>query len=127
MGHPPGNSSQVSDGAAAVLIGRRSAVEARGLPVMGVLRAGAVVGVPPDVMGIGPAVAIPAALQKAGEPFLPFLPHCCWLPKCLRPLWNKTPSFIQHLLNYHRIVQRMKIIEDKNKLIIMNSYLHTDI
>lgn len=61
-----GNSSQVSDGAAAVLIGRRSAVEARGLPVMGVLRAGAVVGVPPDVMGIGPAVAIPAALQKAG-------------------------------------------------------------
>lgn len=63
----------MSDGAAAVLIGRRSAVEARGLPVMGVLRAGAVVGVPPDVMGIGPAVAIPAALQKAGE-FLLFLP-----------------------------------------------------
>lgn len=65
----PGNSSQVSDGAAAVLIGRRSVVEARGLPVMGVLRASAVVGVPPDVMGIGPAVAIPAALQKAGEGF----------------------------------------------------------
>lgn len=63
----------MSDGAAAVLIGRRSAVEARGLPVMGVLRAGAVVGVPPDVMGIGPAVVIPAALQKAGEGFLPFL------------------------------------------------------
>ncbi|XP_041839265.1 3-ketoacyl-CoA thiolase, peroxisomal [Melanotaenia boesemani] len=61
-----GNSSQVSDGAAAVLIGRRSAVEALGLPVLGVLRASAVVGVPPDVMGIGPAVAIPAALQQAG-------------------------------------------------------------
>ncbi|XP_058496787.1 3-ketoacyl-CoA thiolase, peroxisomal [Solea solea] len=61
-----GNSSQVSDGAAAVLIGRRSAVEALGLPVLGVLRGGAVVGVPPDVMGIGPAFAIPAALEQAG-------------------------------------------------------------
>ncbi|XP_037621739.1 3-ketoacyl-CoA thiolase, peroxisomal [Sebastes umbrosus] len=61
-----GNASQVSDGAAAVLIGRRSAVEALGLPVMGVLRASAVVGVPPDVMGIGPAFAIPAALEQAG-------------------------------------------------------------
>uniref|UniRef100_A0A3Q3MY91 Acetyl-CoA acyltransferase 1 n=1 Tax=Mastacembelus armatus TaxID=205130 RepID=A0A3Q3MY91_9TELE len=61
-----GNSSQVSDGAAAVLIGRRSAVEALGLPVLGVLRASAVVGVPPDIMGIGPAVAIPAALEQAG-------------------------------------------------------------
>uniref|UniRef100_A0A672Y9I5 acetyl-CoA C-acetyltransferase n=1 Tax=Sphaeramia orbicularis TaxID=375764 RepID=A0A672Y9I5_9TELE len=60
-----GNSSQVSDGAAAVLIGRRSAVDALGLPVLGVLRASAVVGVPPDVMGIGPAVAIPAALDQA--------------------------------------------------------------
>lgn len=62
-----GNSSQVSDGAAAVLIGRRSAVEALGLPVLGVLRASAVVGVPPDIMGIGPAFAIPAALEQAGE------------------------------------------------------------
>ncbi|KAM8842349.1 3-ketoacyl-CoA thiolase, peroxisomal isoform 1-T1 [Synchiropus picturatus] len=62
-----GNSSQVSDGAAAVLVGRRSAVEALGLPVLGVLRAGAVVGVPPDVMGIGPAYAIPAALELAGQ------------------------------------------------------------
>lgn len=62
-----GNASQVSDGAAAVLVGRRSAVEALGLPVLGILRASAVVGVPPDVMGIGPAYAIPAALEQAGE------------------------------------------------------------
>ncbi|RVE76787.1 hypothetical protein OJAV_G00012100 [Oryzias javanicus] len=61
-----GNSSQVSDGAAAVLVGRRSAVEALGLPVLGVLRGSVVVGVPPDVMGIGPAFAIPAALKQAG-------------------------------------------------------------
>lgn len=56
----------MSDGAAAVLLGRRSAVEALGLPVLGVLRASAVVGVPPDVMGVGPAFAIPAALERAG-------------------------------------------------------------
>ncbi|TSK98409.1 3-ketoacyl-CoA thiolase A, peroxisomal [Bagarius yarrelli] len=61
-----GNASQVSDGAAAVLMGRRYAVEALGLPVIGILRGGAVVGVPPDVMGIGPAYAIPAALERAG-------------------------------------------------------------
>lgn len=62
-----GNASQVSDGAAAVLMGRRCTVETLGLPVLGILRAGAVVGVPPDVMGIGPAYAIPAALEKAGR------------------------------------------------------------
>ncbi|CAH6777540.1 3-ketoacyl-CoA thiolase B, peroxisomal [Phodopus roborovskii] len=61
-----GNSSQVSDGAAAVLLARRSKAEELGLPVLGVLRSYAVVGVPPDIMGIGPAYAIPAALQKAG-------------------------------------------------------------
>ncbi|KAM8967889.1 3-ketoacyl-CoA thiolase, peroxisomal [Pelodytes ibericus] len=61
-----GNSSQVSDGAAAVLLARRSAAVQLGLPIMGVLRSYAVVGVPPDIMGIGPAYAIPAALEKAG-------------------------------------------------------------
>uniref|UniRef100_A0A8C2N1Y4 acetyl-CoA C-acetyltransferase n=1 Tax=Cricetulus griseus TaxID=10029 RepID=A0A8C2N1Y4_CRIGR len=62
-----GNSSQVSDGAAAVLLARRSKAEELGLPILGVLRSYAVVGVPPDIMGIGPAYAIPAALQKAGR------------------------------------------------------------
>uniref|UniRef100_A0A8B9LVX6 acetyl-CoA C-acetyltransferase n=1 Tax=Astyanax mexicanus TaxID=7994 RepID=A0A8B9LVX6_ASTMX len=62
-----GNASQVSDGAAAVLVGRRSTVEALGLPVLGILRGSAVVGVPPDVMGIGPAYAIPEALKQAGS------------------------------------------------------------
>lgn len=69
-----GNASQVSDGAAAVLVGRRSTVEALGLPVLGVLRGSAVVGVPPDVMGIGPAYAIPAALEQAGR-----AANCCLL------------------------------------------------
>ncbi|CAH2281944.1 3-ketoacyl- thiolase, peroxisomal [Pelobates cultripes] len=61
-----GNSSQVSDGAAAVLLAKRSTAVQLGLPIMGVLRSYAVVGVPPDVMGIGPAYAIPVALEKAG-------------------------------------------------------------
>ncbi|XP_064906428.1 3-ketoacyl-CoA thiolase, peroxisomal isoform X2 [Columba livia] len=61
-----GNASQVSDGAAAVLLAKRSKAAQLGLPVLGVLRSFAVVGVPPDVMGIGPAYAIPAALEKAG-------------------------------------------------------------
>lgn len=64
---PLGNSSQVSDGAAAILLARRSKAEELGLPILGVLRSYAVVGVPPDVMGIGPAYAIPVALQKAGK------------------------------------------------------------
>ncbi|XP_032641625.1 3-ketoacyl-CoA thiolase, peroxisomal isoform X2 [Chelonoidis abingdonii] len=61
-----GNSSQVSDGAAAVLLAKRSKAAQLGLPVLGVLKSYAVVGVPPDIMGIGPAYAIPVALEKAG-------------------------------------------------------------
>ncbi|XP_046767715.1 3-ketoacyl-CoA thiolase, peroxisomal isoform X1 [Gallus gallus] len=61
-----GNASQVSDGAAAVLLAKRSKAMQLGLPILGVLRSFAVVGVPPDVMGIGPAYAIPVAVQKAG-------------------------------------------------------------
>jgi acetyl-CoA acetyltransferase family protein len=60
-----GNASQVSDGAAAVLVARRSTAAARGLPVLGVWRAFAVVGCDPELMGIGPAIAIPAALRSA--------------------------------------------------------------
>ncbi len=61
-----GNSSQVSDGAAAVLIARRSYAVAHGLPIYARLVSSAVEGVPPHIMGIGPAVAIPSALKKAG-------------------------------------------------------------
>lgn len=57
----------MSDGAAAILLARRSKAEELGLPIIGVLRSYAVVGVPPDIMGIGPAYAIPLALEKAGK------------------------------------------------------------
>ncbi|ETI53494.1 hypothetical protein L914_03467 [Phytophthora nicotianae] len=61
-----GNSSQVSDGAAAVLLMRRSVAKQMGLPILGRFVSYAVAGVPPALMGIGPAYAIPEALQKAG-------------------------------------------------------------
>jgi len=61
-----GNASQVSDGAALVLLSRRSEAKKLGLPIVGRFRSYAVVGVDPLVMGIGPAYAIPAALDKAG-------------------------------------------------------------
>lgn len=61
-----GSSSQVSDGAAAVLMMRRSKAKELGIPVLASMRASALVGVPPDVMGIGPAFSIPEVLKKAG-------------------------------------------------------------
>jgi len=65
-GSTAGNSSQMSDGAAAVVLARRSVAKKLGLPVLGKFVSFAVVGVPPNVMGIGPAFAIPEALKKAG-------------------------------------------------------------
>jgi len=61
-----GNSSQVSDGAAAVLLARRDFAEKAGLPIVAIFRSFQVAGVPPEVMGIGPAYAIPMALKAAG-------------------------------------------------------------
>ncbi|XP_033762268.1 3-ketoacyl-CoA thiolase B, peroxisomal-like [Pecten maximus] len=61
-----GNSSQVSDGAAAVLLARRSEAVRLNLPILGVLRGYAVGGCPPEIMGIGPAIAIPMLLTKTG-------------------------------------------------------------
>merc|ERR1712146_364730 len=63
-----GNSSQTSDGAAMVLLARRSEAKKLGLPIAARVRSYAVVGVDPLVMGIGPAYAIPAALEKANMP-----------------------------------------------------------
>lgn len=62
----PGNASQLSDGCAGVVVMKRSEAARRHLDVLGALKAYAVVGVDPSVMGIGPAVAIPAVLRKAG-------------------------------------------------------------
>ncbi|KAI8137370.1 Thiolase, N-terminal domain-containing protein [Fennellomyces sp. T-0311] len=61
-----GNASQVSDGAAAVLLMKRKTAQKLGLPIVGKYITSAVVGVPPRVMGIGPAFAIPVAVERAG-------------------------------------------------------------
>ena len=61
-----GNASQVSDGAAAVILARRSVAKKLGLPILGKFVGANVVGVPPRVMGIGPAFAIPKLLQRLG-------------------------------------------------------------
>ena len=61
-----GNSSQVSDGAAAVALALESTALAHGLEILGFWRSYVVVGVEPSVMGIGPVAAIPRALRLAG-------------------------------------------------------------
>lgn len=61
-----GNSSQMTDGAAAILLTRRDVAEKLGCKIYGRILSYAVAGVPPKIMGIGPAFAIPAALKKAG-------------------------------------------------------------
>ena len=61
-----GNASQVTDGAAAVLLMKRSTATRLGQPILGKFVSSSVVGVPPLLMGIGPWKAIPVALDKAG-------------------------------------------------------------
>lgn len=61
-----GNASQISDGAAAVMVMDREKAGALGLKPLAKFRSFAVGGVPPEIMGIGPVAAIPKALKLAG-------------------------------------------------------------
>jgi acetyl-CoA C-acetyltransferase len=61
-----GNASQLSDGAAAVLMMEAKEAERRGLEPMGRFVSWAVAGCEPDEMGIGPVFAIPKLLQRNG-------------------------------------------------------------
>jgi acetyl-CoA acyltransferase len=61
-----GNSSQMSDGAAGVIVMSRTKAESLGLQPLVRFVAYAVGGVPPEIMGIGPIVAIPKALKLSG-------------------------------------------------------------
>src|SRR6185369_1544979 len=61
-----GNSSQTSDGAAAVLVMSRKRAEELGLKPLARFVSFAVGGVPPEIMGMGPVVAVPKALKLAG-------------------------------------------------------------
>jgi acetyl-CoA acyltransferase len=61
-----GNSSQMSDGAAAVLLCSEEALKRFNLTPMGKFLSFSVAGVPPEIMGIGPREAIPRALGQVG-------------------------------------------------------------
>jgi len=61
-----GNSSQMSDGAGAVVLMSEAALKRYKLQPLGRFVGYAVAGVPPDVMGIGPVKAIPKVLQQTG-------------------------------------------------------------
>ena len=61
-----GNSSQTSDGAACLILASERAVKAHGLTPLARFVSFASRGVPPEIMGIGPIEAIPAALRYAG-------------------------------------------------------------
>jgi acetyl-CoA C-acetyltransferase len=61
-----GNASQLSDGAAAVVIMEAKEAERRGLSPMGIFKGWAVAGCAPDEMGIGPVFAVPRLLERHG-------------------------------------------------------------
>jgi acetyl-CoA acyltransferase len=61
-----GNSSQMSDGAAAVIVMSQDKASTLGLRPLARFVAYATAGVPPEVMGIGPVEAIPKVLRQAG-------------------------------------------------------------
>ena len=61
-----GNASPLNDGAAAVLLASEESVKAHGLTPLAVWRGGAVAGVDPRIMGIGPVPATQRALKRTG-------------------------------------------------------------
>jgi len=61
-----GNSSQTSDGAAGVIVMSRERADELGLKPLARFVSYAVGGVPPEIMGMGPVVAVPKALKLAG-------------------------------------------------------------
>ncbi|KAG8894357.1 hypothetical protein FRC01_013016, partial [Tulasnella sp. 417] len=61
-----GNASQITDGAAAVLLMKRTKAEELGLKIIGKWVTTSVVGLAPRIMGIGPSIAIPQVLEMAG-------------------------------------------------------------
>jgi acetyl-CoA acetyltransferase family protein len=63
-----GNASGIVDGAAALVVGTAEDARAAGRTPLGFVRGWAAVGVEPDLMGIGPAPAIRAVLERAGLP-----------------------------------------------------------
>ena len=61
-----GNSSQISDGAAAVLVTSKEYAKANNLEILATYKGFHVSGVPPEIMGIGPSIAVPELLKRTG-------------------------------------------------------------
>ena len=61
-----GNASGINDGAAALFVGSKAIGDEFGIKPLARILSGAAVGVAPRIMGVGPAYAIPKALQRAG-------------------------------------------------------------
>lgn len=61
-----GNTSQMSDGAAAVIVMSKERATEKGLTALATFRSFALSGVEPEIMGVGPVKAIPKALTLAG-------------------------------------------------------------
>jgi acetyl-CoA acyltransferase 1 len=61
-----GNASQITDGAAAVLLMTRRKAEELGLKIVAKHITTAITGLAPRIMGIGPSIAIPMVLEQAG-------------------------------------------------------------
>ncbi|WP_135229726.1 acetyl-CoA C-acetyltransferase [Deinococcus fonticola] len=61
-----GNASGINDGAAMLVIATEEYAQANGLPILAEIVSYANIGVDPSIMGIGPARAVPVALEKAG-------------------------------------------------------------
>lgn len=61
-----GNASQITDGAAALVLMKRSQAQKLGQPIVGKFCGATVAGLEPRIMGIGPSLAIPKILGKFG-------------------------------------------------------------
>jgi acetyl-CoA C-acetyltransferase len=62
----PANACPISDGAAAVIVMTADKAEELGLEPLATIRSYAYAGLPPEIMGLGPAFSVPKALDKAG-------------------------------------------------------------
>ena len=63
----PANACPISDGAAAVIVMTAERADELGLQPMAYIRSYAYAALPPDIMGLGPAYALPKALEKSGD------------------------------------------------------------
>jgi len=62
----PANACPISDGAAAAIVMTKERADALGFKPLAYIRAYAYAGIPPEIMGLGPAYSTPKALQRAG-------------------------------------------------------------